>query len=118
MGEVIELRDDIASIQVYEETAGVGPGEPVFFTEQPLSATLGPGLIEGVFDGILRPLDKVYEKAGDLIASGVTVEPLDLKKKWTFIPVKKKGDKVTAGQMIGYVDETTVVDVYKRQTYQ
>lgn len=109
MGEVIELRDDIASIQVYEETAGVGPGEPVFFTEQPLSATLGPGLIEGVFDGILRPLDKVYEKAGDLIASGVTVEPLDLKKKWTFIPVKKKGDKVTAGQMIGYVDETTVV---------
>ncbi len=109
MGEVIELRDDIASIQVYEETAGVGPGEPVFFTEQPLSATLGPGLIEGVFDGILRPLDKVYEKAGDLIASGVTVEPLDLKKKWTFIPIKKKGDKVTAGQMIGYVDETTVV---------
>lgn len=109
MGEVIELRDDIASIQVYEETAGVGPGEPVFFTEQPLSATLGPGLIEGVFDGILRPLDEVYEKAGDLIASGVTVEPLDLKKKWTFIPVKKKGDKVTAGQMIGYVDETTVV---------
>lgn len=109
MGEVIELRDDIASIQVYEETAGVGPGEPVFFTEQPLSATLGPGLIEGVFDGILRPLDKVYEKAGDLIASGVIVEPLDSKKKWTFIPVKKKGDKVTAGQMIGYVDETTVV---------
>src|SRR5690554_1010500 len=109
MGEVIELRDNIASIQVYEETAGVGPGEPVFFTGQPLSVTLGPGLIEGVFDGILRPLEEVYKATGALIESGVSVEPLNTSKKWTFIPIKKVGEKVTAGQMIGYVDETSVV---------
>lgn len=109
MGEVIELRNDIASIQVYEETAGIGPGEPVYFTGEPLSATLGPGLIEGVFDGILRPLDELYKKTGDLIPSGVSVESLNTTKKWTFIPVKKAGEKVIGGMMIGYVDETTVV---------
>lgn len=109
MGEVIELRSDIASIQVYEETAGIGPGEPVYFTGEPLSATLGPGLIEGVFDGILRPLDEVYKKAGDLIPSGVSVEALDTSKKWIFEPVKKIGEIVTGGMMVGYVDETTVV---------
>ena len=109
MGEVIELRKDLASIQVYEETAGIGPGEPVYYTYQPLSVALGPGLIEGVFDGILRPLDKIYEQAGAHIPSGIDIAALDNKKKWLFKPVKKVGDFVKGGQMIGYVDETTVV---------
>ncbi len=109
MGEVIELRGEEASIQVYEETAGIGPGEPVFYTNQPLSAALGPGLIEGVFDGILRPLEEIYNIAGASIPSGVNVKSLNDEKKWLFIPVKKSGDEVTGGQMIGYVDETDVV---------
>ena len=100
MGEVIELRGGEASIQVYEETAGIGPGEPVFYTYEPLSATLGPGLIEGVFDGILRPLDEIYKQTGDFIPSGVSVKSLDEKKKWLFNPEKKAGETVVGGQMI------------------
>ena len=71
IGEVIELRDDLASIQVYEETAGIGPGEEVYYTNEPLSVDLGPGLIGGIFDGILRPLNIIYEKTGDYIPRGV-----------------------------------------------
>ena len=73
IGEVIELRGDLASIQVYEETAGIGPGEPVYFTNEPLSAELGPGLIEGIFDGIQRPLDAIYELSGNHIPLGIDV---------------------------------------------
>lgn len=109
LGEVIELRGGIASIQVYEETAGIGPGEPVYYTYQPLSVQLGPGLMEGIFDGILRPLNIIYEDHGHHIPLGVNIESLDDKRLWTFIKTKNVGDMVTAGQEIGYVDETDVV---------
>jgi len=109
LGEVIELRDDLASIQVYEETAGIGPGEPVYYTYEPLSVELGPGLIEGIFDGILRPLDVIYEQAGAHIPLGINVDSLDRSKKWKFVPTVKVGDKVSGGNTIGYVDETPSV---------
>lgn len=109
LGEVIELRGEIASIQVYEETAGIGPGEPVYYTYQPLSVQLGPGLMEGIFDGILRPLNKIYEEHGHHIPLGVNIESLDDTRVWTFIKTKNVGDVVSAGQEIGYVDETDVV---------
>ncbi len=109
LGEVIELRDDLASIQVYEETAGIGPGEPVYYTYEPLSVELGPGLIEGIFDGILRPLDVIYERAGAHIPLGINVDSLNRSKKWKFVPTVKVGDKVSGGNTIGYVDETPSV---------
>lgn len=109
LGEVIELRDDLASIQVYEETAGIGPGEPVYYTYQPLSVALGPGLIEGIFDGILRPLNIIYEQAGSHIPLGIHVDSLDRKKQWTFIPTVEVGQKLRGGQTVGYVDETPSV---------
>ena len=109
LGEVIELRDDLASIQVYEETAGIGPGEPVYYTYQPLSVALGPGLIEGIFDGILRPLNIIYEKAGSHIPLGINVDSLDKEKVWTFVPTVKVGDHIKGGQTVGYVDETPSV---------
>jgi len=110
IGEVIELRDDLASIQVYEETAGIGPGEPVYFTNLPLSAELGPGLIEGIFDGIQRPLDHIYEIAGNTIPLGIDVPKLSREKVWHFIPSVKVGDKVVGGDIIGEVKETKVVN--------
>ena len=110
IGEVIELRDDLASIQVYEETAGIGPGEPVYFTNLPLSAELGPGLIEGIFDGIQRPLDHIYEIAGNTIPLGIDVPKLNREKIWHFIPSMKVGDKVVGGDIIGEVKETKVVN--------
>ncbi|NLG31328.1 MAG: V-type ATP synthase subunit A [Acholeplasmataceae bacterium] len=110
IGEVIELRDDLASIQVYEETAGIGPGEPVYFTNLPLSAELGPGLIEGIFDGIQRPLDHIYEIAGNTIPLGIDVPKLNREKIWHFIPSMKVGDKVVGGDIIGTVEETKVVN--------
>lgn len=109
LGEVIELRDDRASIQVYEETAGIGPGEPVVDTFQPLSVELGPGLIEGIFDGIQRPLDVIYEAAGDRIPLGIDVPKLNREKKWIFEPTAKIGAFVQAGDVLGEVQETTVV---------
>ncbi|MGM9899429.1 MAG: V-type ATP synthase subunit A, partial [Bacilli bacterium] len=77
IGEIIELRDDVASIQVYEETAGLGPGEPVYFTNQPLSVELGPGLIESIYDGIQRPLSVIFDQFGDRIPLGVDVPKLN-----------------------------------------
>ena len=109
IGEIIELRGDKASIQVYEETSGLGPGEPVFSTGAPLSVELGPGLIASIYDGIQRPLDKIRDQIGDRIARGVEVHALDRKKKWHFIPTAKAGDKVEAGDFLGYVQETAVV---------
>lgn len=109
IGEVIELRGDMASIQVYEETAGIGPGEPVYFTGEPLSVELAPGLIESIFDGIQRPLDVVYGIAGDRIPLGVDVPKLNREKRWNFVPTKKIGDVVAGGDIIGTVDETTAV---------
>src|SRR5690554_3091009 len=109
IGEVLELRDDLASIQVYEETAGIGPGEPVFLTNESLSVELGPGLIGGIFDGIQRPLDDIYEAYGQGIPLGVDIPKLDRNKLWQFKPTVKVGDKLTGGDIIGEVDETESV---------
>ena len=89
IGEIIEMRGDRASIQVYEETAGIGPGEPVISTGEPLSVELGPGLLENMFDGIQRPLDMIREQVGDFLEKGVEVKPLNREKKWTFKKLKK-----------------------------
>ena len=110
VGEIIELRGDRASIQVYEETAGLGPGEPVYSTGAPLSVELAPGLIESLFDGIQRPLDKIRAQAGDRITRGVSVDALDHEKKWYFEAVAKVGDRVRPGSILGLVQETPVVE--------
>ncbi len=108
IGEVIELRGDKASIQVYEETSGLGAGEVVKTTGEPLSVELGPGLLEGMYDGIQRPLDKLLEASGDRISSGVDMPALNYTKLWNFVPSLKVGDKVTGGDIIGNVQENTV----------
>lgn len=110
IGEVIELRGDRASIQVYEETAGLGPGEPVESTGSPLSVELGPGLIEAIYDGIQRPLTYIRDIAGDRIPRGIDVPILDREKKWNFEPRVNIGDRVEPGDIIGVVQETTVVE--------
>jgi len=110
MGEIIELRGDQASIQVYEETGGLGPGEPVYTTGEPLSVELGPGLIEAIFDGVQRPLNIIREQVGDFITRGVEVNPLDREKKWDFVPGVKEGDEVQAGDIIGTVQETSLIE--------
>ena len=109
IGEIIELRGDKASIQVYEETGGIGPGENVYSTGMPLSVELGPGLIESIFDGIQRPLNKLREKSGDRIGRGVEVNALDHDKKWKFNPTAKKGDVLQVGDELGYVQENTFI---------
>ncbi len=109
IGEIIEMRDDRASIQVYEETTGIGPGEPVYTTSEPLSVELGPGLIEAMFDGIQRPLEAFQAKAGDFLTKGIEIPALDREKKWDFKPSVKVGDKVVAGDILGTIQETTIV---------
>lgn len=110
IGEIIELRGDRASIQVYEETGGLGTGEDVVSTNEPLSVELGPGIIEGIYDGIQRPLNKLVEATGDRIARGVSMSALDREKKWKFVPKVAKGDKVSSGDIIGTVQENKVVE--------
>lgn len=110
IGEIIEMRGDKASIQVYEETSGLKPGEDVVSSGYPLSAELGPGLIEGIFDGIQRPLRDIAEIAGSFISRGIDVVSLDRNKKWHFHPVKKPGDHVVPGDIIGTVQETSIVE--------
>ena len=109
IGEIIEMHGDEASVQVYEETSGLGPGEPVESTGMPLSVELGPGLISSIYDGIQRPLDDIMKICGNNLARGVEVPSLKRDIKWTFVPVAKVGDKVTAGDVIGTVQETVVV---------
>ncbi len=109
IGEIIKLALGKAIIQVYEDTTGLRPGEPVENTGGQLSVILGPGLLGSIFDGIQRPLDKIKEVSGDFIAKGVNVEALDTKKKWKFVPKAKKGDKVKGGDIIGEVDETSLI---------
>ena len=109
IGEVIELREDKASIQVYEETGGIGPGEPVYSTGAPLSVELAPGLIESIYDGIQRPLNKIREQAGDRITRGITVDSLDHEKLWHFVPTAKVGDELVPGDVLGTVQETEAV---------
>ena len=110
IGEIIEIHGDEASIQVYEETAGLGPGEPVESMEAPLSVELGPGLIASIYDGIQRPLDDIMKISGNNLKRGVEVASLKRDKKWEFVPVKKAGDKVVAGDIIGTVQETIIVE--------
>ena len=110
IGEIIEMRGDRASIQVYEETAGIGPGVPVVSTGAPLSVELGPGLIETMYDGIQRPLEEMVQVSGSNITRGIKVPALSRTKKWTFVPVVKAGDEVEAGDIIGTVQETVVVE--------
>ncbi|MEN6635322.1 MAG: V-type ATP synthase subunit A [Clostridiaceae bacterium] len=109
IGEVIELRGDQASIQVYEETGGIGPGEPVETTGAPLSVELAPGLIESIYDGIQRPLNLIRERAGDRITRGIMVDSLDHEKLWKFTPVAKVGDMLQGGDVLGTVQETEAV---------
>lgn len=110
VGEIIEMRDDKASIQVYEETAGLGPGEPVESTGMPLSVELGPGIIEHIFDGIQRPLVKIREMTGSNITRGIEVDSVDRDVKWDFKPVKNPGDVVENGDIIGTVQETVLIE--------
>ncbi len=109
IGEIIELKEDRAFIQVYEDTTGIGPGEPVELTGKPLSVELGPGLISSVFDGIQRPLDVIKEKEGDFITRGIEVPPLNREKKWDFKPFVKKGQKVEEGDFLGEIEETPLI---------
>ncbi len=110
IGEIIEIHEDEASIQVYEETSGLGPGEPVESTGSPLSVDLAPGLIGSIFDGIQRPLVKIMERSGNNLQRGVEVPSLDMEKKWTFVPAAKVGDKVAACDILGTVQETHIVE--------
>ena len=110
IGEIIEIHGDQASIQVYEETSGLGPGEPVESTGAPLSVELGPGLIGSIFDGIQRPLVKIMEESGNNLRRGVELPSLDREKKWTFAPRVKPGDTVREGDVLGVVQETPIVE--------
>jgi V/A-type H+-transporting ATPase subunit A len=110
IGEVIELRGDRASIQVYEETSGLGPGEPVFTTGQPLSVELGPGIMRSIFDGIQRPLNVLMDISGEYISRGIEAPGLDRAQKWAFRPVAAEGDVVGTGDVLGTVQETVLVE--------
>ena len=109
IGEIIEMHGDEASIQVYEETSGLGPGEPVESTGAPMSVELGPGLISSIYDGIQRPLDEIMKISGNNLQRGVEVAALNREKKWDFVPVARAGDEVEAGDVLGTVQETQVV---------
>jgi V/A-type H+-transporting ATPase subunit A len=110
LNEIIEMRGEMASIQVYEETSGLAPGAPVVSTGAQLSVELGPGLIETIYDGIQRPLEEIRRIAGPNITRGISIPALNREKKWEFVPVVKAGDKVQAGDIIGTVQETIVVE--------
>lgn len=109
IGEIIEIHGDEASIQVYEETSGLGPGEPVESMDVPMSVELGPGLITSIYDGIQRPLDDIMKISGNNLKRGVEVASLKRDKKWEFVPAAKVGDEVEAGDVLGTVQETIVV---------
>ena len=109
MGEIIELNQEKAYIQVYEETEGIGVGEVVYPTGEPLSVELGPGLLESIYDGTQRPLDKIYSQVGDFITRGIQVKSISRDKKWRFIPLVKKNDSVSEGDKLGFVQETTLI---------
>lgn len=109
IGEIIEMHGDRASIQVYEETSGLGPGEPVESTDAPLSVELGPGLISSIFDGIQRPLEAIVQAVGNNLERGVEVPALNRETKWPFVPSMKAGDAVVPGDILGTVQETPIV---------
>ena len=111
VGEVIELHDDLASIQVYEETSGIGPGEPVEKTGLTLSVELAPGLLESIYDGIQRPLELIEKEAGSaFISRGIDVPGLSREKKWEFTATASVGDAVKGGDILGTVPETTLIE--------
>ena len=109
VGEIIEIHGDRASIQVYEETAGLGPGEPVESTGAPLSVELAPGMLGGIFDGIQRPLERIRAMVGNNITRGVQVDALDAERLWDFVPTVAPGDSVRTGDILGTVQETPLV---------
>jgi len=109
IGEIIELKEDLAFVQVYEDTTGIGPGEPILLTGKPLSVELGPGLISSVYDGIQRPLDVIRAKEGDFVTRGIELPSLDREKKWEFKPLVEAGQKVKTGDFLGEVEETSLV---------
>lgn len=109
IGEIIELREDRAFIQVYEDTTGIGPDEPVYLTGKPLSVELGPGLVSSIYDGIQRPLDIIRDSEGDFVTRGVEVPALDRKKKWEFSPLVEKGQHVQPGDFLGEIEETPLI---------
>jgi V/A-type H+-transporting ATPase subunit A len=109
IGEIIGLEGDKATIQVYEETAGIKPGESVIGTGAPLSVELGPGILKTIYDGIQRPLEVVKKETGTFISRGVSVYSLDRKKKWKFVPLAKKGDRIVGGDFLGEVKETILI---------
>ncbi len=106
LGEIIRIKEDMVTLQVYEDTVGISVGEDVISYGIPLSVTLGPGLLTGLFDGIQRPLDKIRETAGGFLTRGVKVEALDLDRTWDFTPIRKKGDTVAPGDVLGTIEET------------
>lgn len=110
IGEILEIKKDLSSVQVYEETAGLKPGEPVESLYRPLSVELAPGLLGNIYDGIQRPLDVIRAKSGDLIAKGIEVEAIDRKKEWDFKPLVKKDAEVVPGDILGTVQETEIIE--------
>jgi V/A-type H+-transporting ATPase subunit A len=109
IGEIIELREDKAFIQVYEDTTGIGPEEPVFLTGKPLSVELGPGLLSSIYDGVQRPLDIIQKEMGNYVTRGIEVPSLDREKKWHFSPLAEEGQDVVEGDFLGQVDETPLI---------
>ena len=109
IGEIIEMRGGNASVQVYEETAGLKPGAEVVSTGAPLSVELAPGILEMIYDGIQRPLERIKSMTGSSIARGVSVTSVDHEKLWDFVPTAKPGDRVEAGDILGTVQETSLI---------
>ncbi|NOQ48962.1 MAG: V-type ATP synthase subunit A, partial [Methanococcoides sp.] len=110
MGEVIRIKGEQATVQVYEDTSGLKPGEPVMNTGLPLSVELGPGLLESIYDGIQRPLPVLQEQMGNFIQRGVTANGLDRERVWEFKPTASKGDEVKGGNILGLVQETKNIE--------
>ena len=110
MGEVIEIEGNITTIQVYEETSDVSPGEPVENTGEPLSVDLGPGMLDSIYDGVQRPLDVLEEQMGAFLDRGVDAPGIDLEKEWGFEPAVEVGDEVEPGDVVGVVEETVQID--------
>ncbi|MGB9811249.1 MAG: V-type ATP synthase subunit A, partial [Dictyoglomus turgidum] len=109
-GEVIGLDNELVYIQVYEETQGIGPGEPVYALGEPLSVELGPGIVSQIYDGIQRPLNKLAEISGDFLSRGLSFPALDREKKWNFEARVKSGDYVEGGDILGVVQETSALE--------
>ncbi len=110
LGEIIGMEREKATIQVYEDTSGIRPGENIESTGKPLSVVLAPGLLSSIYDGVQRPLDVIRAQGGDFIQRGIYPTPVDMKKKWKFTPTIKKGDKVSPGDIVGIVKETSLID--------